>query len=134
MQRLLYLAARAGAVCAGIALVAASLYCVFVALVFLGGGHQSPFTVAPLSHWVFRVAVLGIPVSLAALGITFIIYRTKRDWHRSAFVLLALALDLIVVLGAAAYSNSERDRRHAGDPCKGLPASACSVAEHPQAR
>lgn len=114
---------------AGFALIAASFYIGFIALVFLGGGHHSPFSEAPWFHWVFRLAVLGIPLSVAALGITCLIYRNKRDWRRPAFVFLAVAIDLVVIFAAAAYSNSQRDRPHSGNPCEGLPASACRVAE-----
>ena len=133
MQTTVHIALRSLAVVAGVALIGAALWVGYITLVFLGGGHQSPFGQASWSEWVFRLTALGIPVALGALGVTCLIYRTRRDWRRPGFVLLALAIDLIVLLAAAAYSKAEYADRPSQYACEGLPASACTpVAERPR--
>jgi hypothetical protein len=134
MQTTVYIALRSLAVAAGVALISAAFWVGYITLVFLGGGHQSPFGQVSWSEWVFRLAILGIPVALGALGIACLIYRTRRDRRRPGFVLLALAIDLIVLIATAAYSKTEYTSRHSHDPCEGLPASACTTVESKKSR
>lgn len=127
MKSSAYIAARVGAVTVGLAMIAAAIYLGFIALV-MAAGHQSSFGQA-WDDWLWRVALLAIPVSIAATGIMCLFYRTREDWRRLAIALLPLALSMALLVALSIYRESRGDGRSVADPCAGLPASACRQVE-----
>src|SRR5688500_10783966 len=101
MKSSAYIAARVGAVTVGLAMIAAAIYLGFIALV-MAAGHQSSFGQA-WDDWLWRVALLAIPVSIAATGIMCLFYRTREDWRRLAIALLPLALSMALLVALSIY-------------------------------
>lgn len=111
----------------GILSIGAALPLVFVILIFLGGGHGNPFGPGIWSDWVFRVALLGIPALLIALGLASLLCVNRCGLRRMAVIGALIPTLMLVAMAAAAYSNSARKERTALDPCGDLPATACTV-------
>ena len=86
-------------VLAGAALVLAAWPVGYIAAVFSGGGHGSPFD----GDWVEAVwgaALLAIPVLMIAIGIACFAATTQRRLRIAGLVALTIPLDFAVIAGA----------------------------------
>ncbi|HEX8535325.1 MAG TPA: hypothetical protein VF662_14260 [Allosphingosinicella sp.] len=121
------LALRLPLIALGVTSIAAAFPLAYVALVFLGGGHGNPFGAAGWSEWLFRAALLGIPLLLVAAGFAAIACSNRRGLRKLALIVALIPAFVLIAFAAAAYSNSAEHERVRSDLCGNLPPSACSV-------
>jgi hypothetical protein len=93
----------------GIAAIVISFPVAFGILVFLGGGHGSPFAATSLAGWLMIFAFLAIPLLVLAFGVVAMRTTTRRQIGRLAAIAVAIlgAFLLAHALQILAYRSQD---------------------------
>ena len=109
--------ARVALIFLGLILIPLAFPVGFIAMVFSGGGHGSPFDGGP-AEFIFGLAMLGIPAVMIALGIACLSCSNRWLLRVVGALALALPIDLAVALVALRIASepSEPEFRRAPLP------------------
>ena len=126
------IAARLALIVFGMSSIAAAFFVGFIILVFLGGGHGNPFGPAIWSEWLFRLALLSIPVLIIFLGFLAIACSDRHGLGRMALAVALIPVFLLIAGAASAWSASVQTGPTLEDPCFDLPPNVCAVGPAPR--